>query len=374
MFVGIPKEIKDNEFRVSLSPRGVRELISHGHQVIVQKNAGHEIGFEDSQYSDVGALIAQDAKEVFDRAELIIKVKEPQLAECSLLRERQIIFSYLHLAAEPHITKALLESKCIAIAYETITSSKGDLPLLAPMSEVAGRVAVQAGASCLERTKQGRGVLLGGVPGVAPGNVVIIGGGTVGMHSAIIASGMGASVTLFERSMDRIRTLKAFFDHKVNVLYSTVDSLEAKVAEADLVIGAVLIPGDAAPKVVTEEMVKKMKRGAVIVDVAIDQGGCIETARPTTHSNPTYIEHGVVHYCVTNMPSAVARTASSALENATLPYIITLANAGYRHALTADDHFLNGLNVYRGHVTYEAVAKALNHAYVPATSLLNPSS
>lgn len=370
MLVGVPKEIKDYEYRVSISPKGVRELVYHGHQVMVEKGAGRDIGFEDAHYQDSGALIMNNAVEIYDRAEMIVKVKEPQLSECKLLREGQILFGYLHLVAEPNITQALLNKNIIAIAYETVTDAAGNLPLLAPMSEVAGRIAVQVGASCLERPKQGKGVLLGGVPGVAPGKVVIIGGGTVGLQAAIIASGMQAHVTILERSMHRIRDLNHLFGSQVDVLFATVDTIEQQIASADLLIGAVLIPGAAAPKVVSEELVRRMQRGSVIVDVAIDQGGCIETSRLTTHGDPTFIEHGIIHYGVPNMPSLAARTATSALENATLPYILNLADNGYRAAMKADRHFMNGLNLYRGRVTHPEVARGLNHAYVPPTSFL----
>ncbi len=371
MLIGIPKELKNNEYRVSISPLGVRELVYHGHRVLVQKDAGHAVNFDDSQYRAAGAVVVDTIQEIYNQAEIIIKVKEPQLEECALIQDGQIIFSFLHLAAVPQITNALLERNCIAIAYETVTAPDGSLPLLAPMSEVAGRVAVQAGAHCLEREQGGSGVLLGGVPGVAGGKVTIIGGGTVGMHAAITASGLGADVTILDRSVSRIRELSWRFDKNVNVLFSTMESVEEHVTKSDLVIGAVLIPGAVAPKIVDKAMVKRMARGSVIVDVAIDQGGCIETSRPTTYDNPTFIEEGVIHYCVTNMPSAVARTATRALENATLPYILALADKGYRGALKEDLHFRKGLNIYRGRVTHEAVANDLNHAYVPPSSFLS---
>lgn len=370
MLIGIPKEIKNNEFRVSVSPKGVRELIHHGHQVKVEKEAGHSIGFTDAQYQEVGALVVETADEVFENSELIIKVKEPQPNECQMLKEGQIIFSYLHLAAEPKITNLLLESGCIAISYETVTAADGSLPLLAPMSEVAGRISIQAGAHCLERHQKGRGVLLGGVPGVEKGNVVVVGGGVVGTNAAVVAKGLGANVTILDRSIRRIRELEVRFGHEVDCIYSTVDTVEKYVTGADLVIGAVLIPGASAPKIITEELVKNMLMGSVIVDVAIDQGGCSETSRPTTHEEPTYVVDDVVHYCVTNMPSAAARTATQALENSTLPYIIELANKGYRNALKENKHFMNGINIYRGRVTHEAVANDLSHAYVPPTTFL----
>ncbi len=368
MLIGIPKEIKNHEYRVSISPQGVRELVHHGHQVIIQKDAGHGIGFDDIQYHAAGALIVNSAAEVYDRAEMIVKVKEPQIAECAMIKEGQIIFSYLHLAAEPKMAQLLIDANCIAIAYETVTAEDGSLPLLAPMSEVAGRMAVQAGAHCLEKASGGRGVLLGGAPGVVAGNVVIIGGGVVGANAAMIAAGMGANVTILDKSLKRIRQLDDKFGFTTHNIYATVDAIEEYVSKADLVIGAVLIPGAAAPKVITEDLVKSMLRGSVIVDVAIDQGGCVETSRPTTHAEPTYIEHGIVHYCVTNIPSAVARTSSKALENSTLPYILALANKGYRTAFRDDIHFRNGLNLYRGRVTHEAVANNLSHSFVPAAT------
>lgn len=370
MLIGVPKEIKNHEYRVSVSPRGVRELSHHGHQVIIEKNAGHAIGFSDLQYQESGALIAENAAEVFERSDMIVKVKEPQIQECSMLKEGQIIFTFLHLAAESKIADALIASNCIAIAYETVTDDCGRLPLLAPMSEIAGRVAVQSGAHCLEKNAGGRGTLLGGVPGVEPGKVVIIGGGVVGTNAAIVASGMGADVVIIDRSLDKIRELDFKFNANVKGIYSTVDSIEQYVSQADLVIGAVLIPGAAAPKIITKELIESMPRGSVFVDVAIDQGGCSETSRPTTHAEPTYLERGVVHYCVTNIPSAVARTATKALENATLPYIIDLADNGYRGAFKENKNFRNGLNLCRGRVTHEAVARDLSHSYVPPKTFL----
>ncbi len=372
MLIGIPKEIKVNEYRVSISPRGVRELCHHGHQVLVQKQAGHAIGFDDRHYQEAGALVLETAQEIYDQAEMIVKVKEPQLEECHLLREGQILFAYLHLAAIPRVAEALIESGCIAIAYETVTSDDGGLPLLAPMSEVAGRVAVQVGAYCLERENGGRGTLLGGVPGVEPGKVTIIGGGVVGTNAAIIASGMGADVTIIDRSVKKIRDLESRFgSRKIKGIYGSVDAIDEYVVNSDLVIGAVLVPGASSPKVITADMVKRMLRGSVLVDVAIDQGGCSETSKPTTHDNPTFTVDEVVHYCVTNMPSAVARTATKALENATLPYILQLANNGYRAAFKEDLNFRNGLNLCRGRVTHEAVATALSHSYVPPSTFIN---
>lgn len=370
MLIGIPKEIKNHEYRVSISPHGVRELVHNGHQVIIQKDAGHAIGFDDIQYQEAGALISNSAAEVYDRAEMIVKVKEPQLEECPMIKDGQIIFSYLHLSAEPKMTEYLIRSNCIAIAYETVTAEDGSLPLLAPMSEVAGRIAVQAGAHCLEKPSGGRGVLLGGVPGVAAGRVVIIGGGVVGYNAARIAVGMGAKVTIFDSSIKKLRELETKFGSSISTIYATVDAIEEQVSQADLVIGAVLIPGAAAPKIISKELVMGMQRGSVIVDVAIDQGGCVETSRPTTHAEPTFIEYSVVHYCVTNIPSAVARTSTRALENSTLPYILALANKGYKTALKEDINFRKGLNLFRGRVTHEAVAHELNHSFVPASTFL----
>lgn len=371
MLIGIPKEIKNHEYRVSISPRGVRELNYHGHQVIVQRDAGTGIGFDDLHYQEAGAILVDSAEEIFSRADMIVKVKEPQPDECRMIREGQILFTYLHLAADPRLTDSLINSGCIAIAYETVTSNDGGLPLLAPMSEVAGRVAVQVGAHCLEREKGGRGTLLGGVPGVEAGKVVILGGGVVGSNAATIASGMGADVVIIDRSVERIRKLGQHFEgRKVKCIYATVEAIEEYVQSADLVIGAVLIPGASAPKIVSADLVKKMNRGSVIVDVAIDQGGCVETSRQTTHDSPTFIAYDVVHYCVTNMASAVARTASRALENAILPYVLKLADNGYRSAFKEDVNFRNGLNLFRGRVTHEAVAHDLNHAYVPPVTFL----
>jgi alanine dehydrogenase len=371
MLIGVPKEIKNHEYRVSISPRGVRELSHHGHQVVVQKDAGHDIGFEDLHYQEAGALMVETAAEIFERSDMVVKVKEPQIQECQMLKEGQILFTYLHLAADPKVAEALISSGCIAIAYETVTGPNDTLPLLAPMSEVAGRVSVQVGAHYLERVNGGRGTLLGGVPGVEVGKVVIIGGGVVGINAAVIASGIGADVTILDRSIEKVRSLEWKLGGKrVRSIYSTVDAIEEYVTQADLVIGAVLVPGATAPKVISADLISKMQRGSVFVDVAIDQGGCSETSHPTTHDNPTYVVDGVVHYCVTNIPSSVARTATKALENATLPYIINLADNGYRVALKEDLNFRNGLNLCRGRVTNAAIASELNHAYVPATTFL----
>lgn len=370
MIIGVPKEIKNREYRVGLTPGSVRELVHNGHRVIIEKNAGEEIGFHDELYREAGADIYATAKDIFDTADMIVKVKEPQPNECKMLREGQILFTYLHLAPDPEQTKLLLKSNAIAIAYETVTDRFGRLPLLTPMSEVAGRLSIQAGAHCLEKAKGGRGVLLGGVPGVEPANVVVIGGGIVGLNAIRMAIGMEARVTVLDRSIERLKELDDYFGPKLNTIYSTQENLEQYVNDADLVIGAVLIPGAQAPKLVTREMLKKMKKGAVVVDVAIDQGGCFETSRATTHDNPTFIEEEVVHYCVANMPGAVARTSTLALNNATLPFVLKLANQGYKLALTNDQHLRNGLNVHCGKVTCEAVATALNYEYVPAEKAL----
>ena len=358
MRIGVPKEIKNHEYRVGMTPPGVHELTTHGHQVVVETNAGHQIGIDDADYAAVGATIAANAEHVFAGADMIVKVKEPQPQEIRMLRENQILFTYLHLAPDPDQTKGLLDSGAVGIAYETVTDTRGGLPLLAPMSEVAGRMSVQAGANGLEIERGGRGVLLGGVPGVPHGNVVIIGGGVVGTNATFIATGMGAGVTVLDTSQRRMAAIDFQFQSLITTLYSTTHSIEEAVLNADLVIGAVLLPGAEAPKLVTRDMVKKMKRGSVIVDVAIDQGGCFETSRPTSHSDPYYIEEGVVHYCVTNMPGAVARTSTFALNNATLPFIVTLANKGVKDALLSDAHLLNGLNVCHGKLTHAAVADA----------------
>ncbi len=370
MRIGIPKEVKNHEYRVGMTPPGVFELTRRDHDVIVETNAGHAIGIDDPDYENVRATIAADAAEVFEAADMIVKVKEPQTEEIKMLKEDQVLFTYLHLAPDQQQTQGLIDSGAIAIAYETVTDDHGALPLLAPMSEVAGRMSVQAGASGLEIEKGGRGVLLGGVPGVPQGKVVVIGGGVVGTNAAFIANGMGASVTIIDMSQRRMAELDFQFQSLVTTLYSTTHSIEQAVLEADLVIGAVLVPGAAAPKLVTRDMVKSMKRSSVIVDVAIDQGGCIETSKPTSHSDPYYIDEGVVHYCVTNMPGAVARTSTFALNNATLPFIVSLAEQGAKNAMLADPHLLAGLNVYRGKLTYQAVAEEQGREHVDAADLL----
>ncbi len=370
MLIGVPKEIKNHEYRIGMTPAGVRELVANGHQVMVQRDGGKAIGLTNELYEAAGAEIVDTPEEIFARAEMIVKVKEPQPNECKMLREGQILFTYLHLAPDPLQTELLVESKAIAIAYETVTDAKGGLPLLAPMSEVAGRMSIQAGAHALEKAQGGNGTLLGGVPGVAPANVVVIGGGVVGVNAARMALGLGADVTILDRSLPRLKELDNLYGPGLKTLYSTQDAIEECVRKADLVIGAVLIPGAAAPKLVTREMLQVMKPGAVLVDVAIDQGGCFETSKATTHQEPTYEVDGIVHYCVANMPGGVARTSTFALTNATLPFAIQLANKGYQKALLDDQHLLNGLNVCRGKVTYEAVARDLGYTYVPAQDAL----
>lgn len=371
MLIGVPKEIKNHEYRVGMVPASVRELIHHGHQVIVETNAGAGIGFSDQDYTAIGAEIRSTAEDIFAEAEMIVKVKEPLAEERARLREGQILFTYLHLAPDLPQTKDLIKSKAVCIAYETVTSDTGGLPLLAPMSEVAGRMSIQAGAQCLEKSNAGRGMLLGGVPGVAPAKVVIIGGGVVGSNAAQMAIGMGANVIILDRSIDVLRRLDAQFGAQLQTVFSSKDALEAHVLSADLVIGGVLIPGAAAPKLVTEELIKQMKPGAAVVDVAIDQGGCFATSKATTHAEPTYIVDDVVHYCVANMPGAVPRTSTFALNNATLPYIISIADKGYKGALEADKHLLKGLNVIKGMVTCEEVAESLGFDYVDPMDAMN---
>ena len=358
MLIGVPKEIKTHEYRVGLVPASVRELVLHGHRVIVETLAGAGIGCGDEDYERVGAGIAGDAAEVFAAADMVVKVKEPQPSEYARLRPGQLLFTYLHLAPDLAQTRGLMQSGCIAIAYETVTDARGGLPLLAPMSEVAGRMSVQVGAHCLEKEQGGSGMLLGGVPGVAAAKVVIIGGGVAGTNAARMAMGMEAHVTVIDKSLPRLYELDLQFGPMLNTIYSTVDAIESNVTSADLVIGAVLVPGAAAPKLVTRRMVSAMRQGSVLVDIAIDQGGCFETSRGTTHAAPTYVEEGCVHYCVTNMPGAVARTSTFALNNATLPFTLALADQGHRVALYEDPHLKAGLNVAEGKVTYKAVAEA----------------
>ncbi len=370
MLVGVPKEIKNHEYRVGLVPSSVRELVHHGHEVIVETDAGVGAGQSDEDYVAAGARIADKADEVFAKADMIVKVKEPLAVERRKLRSGQILFTYLHLAPDPEQTRDLIDSGAICIAYETVTSPNRTLPLLTPMSEVAGRMSVQVGARCLEKEAGGRGVLLGGVPGVPAGDVVILGGGVAGTNAALIALGMGATVTVVDRSADVLRRLVAEFGTAIRTVFSTRDAIERLVHGADLVIGTVLVPGAAAPKLVTNEMVAGMKTGSVIVDVAIDQGGCCETSRPTTHSDPTYVVDGVVHYCVTNMPGAVARTSTFALNNVTLPFALALADKGYRRALAEDVHLREGLNVIEGKITCKPVADAQGLEYVKAEAAL----
>jgi len=357
--IGVPKEVKVHEYRVGLVPASVRELVHHGHTVVVQSGAGAGIGFTDDVYAAAGATVLPDAASVFAEAELIVKVKEPQPTECAMLRPGQVLFTYLHLAPDPEQARALMASGATAIAYETVTDSAGGLPLLAPMSEVAGRMAVQVGARCLEKEAGGAGILLSGVPGVRPGRVCIIGGGVVGSNAARIAVGMRARVTVLDKNARRLDALDQEFNGSVATVYATMDAIEREVLRADLVIGAVLVPGAAAPKLVSRATVTQMKPGSVMVDVAIDQGGCFETSRPTTHAEPTYIVDGIVHYCVTNMPGAVPRTSAAALNNATLPFVLALADKGWRRAMAEDRHLLAGLNVHAGRITHPAVAAAL---------------
>ena len=370
MRIGVPKEIKNHEYRVGLVPASVRELTEHGHEVWLETGAGIGIGIADADYIAAGAVIIQSAEEIFAGAELIVKVKEPQAHECRMLRPGQTLFTYLHLAADPEQTKLLLDSGCIAIAYETVTDDMGGLPLLSPMSEVAGRMAIQAGAHCLEKAQGGRGVLLGGVPGVEAAKVVVIGGGVVGTNAVRMAMGMEADVTVLDKSLRRLKELDMQFGSKLKTVYATVDAIERYVTYADLVIGAVLIPGAIAPKLVTEEMVKRMQPGSVLVDVAIDQGGCFATSHATTHAEPTYVTDGVIHYCVANMPGAVPRTSTFALNNATLPFVLQLANLGTVPALKANKHLLHGLNIYQGAVTYQGVAAEFHMHYSDAASVL----
>jgi alanine dehydrogenase len=371
MQIGLPKEIKNHEYRVGLTPASVRELVAHGHQVLVQTGAGAGIGAGDEQYVAAGAILAPDAASVFAVADMIVKVKEPQAVECAMLRPGQILYTYLHLAPDPEQTAALVKSGAICFAYETVTGAGGGLPLLAPMSEVAGRMAVQAGAAHLEKSKGGRGMLLGGVPGVAAAHVAIIGAGVVGTHAMQVAVGMGARVTVLDKNVDRLRQLDMVYGNRIATLYSNVQNLEEAVLDADLVIGGVLIPGAAAPKLVTRAMVARMKPGAVVVDVAIDQGGCFETSHATTHADPAFLVDGVVHYCVANMPGAVARTSTHALNNATIGHALALADKGWRRAIAENLHLKAGLNVAQGHVTYAAVARDLGYDCCDPDSLLH---
>jgi len=360
MIIGVPKEIKSEEYRVGLTPYNAGELVRKGHQVLVEKSAGEAIGFTDTLYIEQGVDIINSAADIFAQAEMIIKVKEPQPSEYQYLQKDQILFTYLHLAPDPQQASALLESGCIAIAYETVTGDRGGLPLLAPMSQVAGRLSIQAGANALQKNHGGAGVLLGGVPGVCPGKVVVIGGGVVGTNAIRMAIGKECEVTVLEKSLYRLQELDLQFGGLLNTLYASKANIQEHVANADLVIGAVLIPGGSAPKIVSEELMSSMRPGSVLVDVAIDQGGCFATSKPTTHAEPTYVINGVVHYCVANMPGAVPRTSTLALNNATIPFILKLADKGLKRALQEDKHLLNGLNIYKGEVTYKEVAEVLN--------------
>ena len=370
MLVGVPKEIKNHEYRVGMTPGSVRELVQHGHAVIVQKDAGSAIGLSDEQYSAAGAELADSAEEIFERAQLIVKVKEPQPDECRRLRAEQTLFTYLHLAPDPRQTDLLLASGVTAIAYETVTDRFGGLPLLTPMSEVAGRMSIQVGAASLEKSKGGSGVLLGGVPGVPPGRVTILGGGVVGSNAALMAIGLGAEVTVIDRSLDRLRSLHGQFGSRVRTLHLTAEAIETSVAEADLIIGAILVPGATTPRMLRREQLAELRPGSVLVDVSIDQGGCFETSHPTTHADPTFIVDGIVHYCVANMPGAVARTATLALNNATLPFVLALADKGSRRALLDDPHLRNGLNIHQGIITYGAVAEVRGLPWTPAEKTL----
>jgi alanine dehydrogenase len=370
MLIGVPSEIKDNEARVGLIPSSVQELVHHGHRVMVQSGAGLGAGFTDEDYRIAGAEIVDGPESIFADAEMVVKVKEPLAQERQRLRPGQILFTYLHLAPDPEQTQDLIASRAVCIAYETVTSPSGALPLLTPMSEVAGRLAPQVGAHALEKAQGGRGILLGGVPGVPAASVVILGGGVSGTHAATIAIGMGAQVTVVDRSPDALKRLSTQFGNAISTVYSTRAAIAELAREADLLIGAVLIPGAAAPKLVSREVVRTMKKGSVLVDIAIDQGGCFETSHPTTHSDPTYVVDGVVHYCVANMPGAVARTSTLALNNATLPFVLALANKGWRMALSQDPHLLAGLNVCDGKVTCEPVAEAQGLQYTPAHEMV----
>jgi len=371
MKIGVPKEIKPQENRIGLTPESVKVLVSNGHEVLVENNGGFEAGFYNNQYKSAGAKLIDKAEDIFKEAEIIVKVKEPLSSEVKMIRENQIVFTYLHLAAAKELTQGLINSKSICIAYETVTDDNGGLPLLAPMSAVAGRMSIQAGAHCLEKNQKGRGLLLGGAPGVEPGNVVILGGGVVGENAAIIATGMKARVHIVDKSEARLKQLSDMFGDKIIPEHSSKIDLEKLISNCDLLVGGVLIPGAEAPKLITKKMLKKMKRGSVIVDVAIDQGGCVETSKPTTHAEPTYIVDNIVHYCVANMPGGVPRTSTLALNNATLPFLTKLAKDGYKKALSNDPNFLAGLNIYKGKVTYKAVADVFGHKFIsPADAIV----
>jgi alanine dehydrogenase len=370
MKIGVPKEIKTLEFRVGMTPAGVRELVHDGHELFVESNAGAGIGVSNADYVAAGANVIDKAADVFAAADMIVKVKEPQLNECAMLRPDQVLFTYLHLAADPAQTEGLVNSGCTAIAYETVTANDGSLPLLTPMSEVAGRLSIQAGAFALQKANGGRGVLLGGVPGVQPGNVLVIGGGVAGTNAADMAIGLGANVTILDRSLPRLRQIDDMWGGRVTTVYSTRDAVDEFARQSDLIVGAVLVAGAAAPKLVSAQTVKAMHTGSVMVDISIDQGGCFETSRPTTHAEPTYTVDDVVHYCVTNMPGAVPRTSTFALTNATLPFVKALATLGWTEALRQDAHLANGLNVHAGRINHEAVAHDLGYDYQSADAVL----
>ena len=372
MKIGVPKEIKPQENRIGLTPESVKVLTSNGHEVLIENNGGYEAGFDNEQYKLSGAKIIKNPEDIFNDSEIIVKVKEPLTNEVKMIRENQIVFTYLHLAAAKELTQGLIDSKSVCIAYETVTDDGGRLPLLAPMSAVAGRMSVQAGAHCLEKNQKGRGILLGGAPGGEPAKVVILGGGVVGENAAIIATGMKANVHIVDKSQSRLNQLTKIFGNKIIPQLSDETDLDQLISECDLLVGGVLIPGAEAPKLVTKKMIKNMRRGSVIVDVAIDQGGCVETSKPTTHADPTYIVDDIVHYCVANMPGGVPRTSTIALNRATLPFLSKLASDGYQVALKKDPNFLSGLNVCKGHVTYKAVADIFNHKFVsPKEAIIN---
>ncbi len=371
MRIGVPKEIKPQENRIGLTPKSVKALTSNGHEVLFENNGGYEAGFENEQYKNSGAKIVNKAEDIFNDSEIIVKVKEPLTNEIEMIRENQIIFTYLHLAANKKLTEGLIKSKSLCIAYETITDNNGRLPLLAPMSAVAGRMSVQAGAHCLEKNQKGRGILLGGAPGVEPATVVILGGGVVGENAALIATGLKAKVYIVDKSNQRLDELKKIFGDKIILQQSDKTDLKKLISECVLLIGGVLIPGAEAPKLITKDMLKLMKRGSVIVDVAIDQGGCVETSKPTTHANPTYIIDDIVHYCVANMPGGVPRTSTIALNNATLPFLLKLADKGCEKVLREDKNFLEGLNIFKGQVTYKAVAETFGYKYISPKNLIS---